>query len=160
MAQRGRKPKRYENVVLPRWDDIMEAVKKGANNKELAVFIGIGEGTIYDYFNAHPEFKQAIEDARRKTVVEVKNALLKRALGYSYKEIKRTRKVKNHKENEEGETEEFVEVSEKEVPPDPRAISMYLRNYDPDWVETDGFSRRMKEEEMKLKQQLAEKDIW
>lgn len=155
MATRGRKPKRYENVVLPRWDEIMEAVKKGANNKEIASFLGIGEGTIYDYFNAHPDFKEAIEEARRKVVVEVKNALLKRALGYKVTETKKNRRM-----DEDGTFKEFVEVSEKDVPPDPRAIAMYLRNYDVDWVETDGFSRRMKEEEMKLKKELAEKENW
>lgn len=154
MATRGRKPS-YERNVAEQWDEIMDLCRRGATNKELACFIGVAEGTIYEYFKRHPNFERALHEIRHRQVIEVKNALLKKALGYAVE-----RKKKYIKTDAEGNEQVYTEITQEEVPPDPRAIAMWLRNYDESYVDADGFTRKAKEQELKLRGELLKKDNW
>ena len=84
----GRKDS-YKRNVQDQWDAIMDMCRQGATNKEIACFIGVAENTIYEYFKRHPEFENALHEIRHKQVIQVKNALLKKALGYTVERKKK-----------------------------------------------------------------------
>ena len=95
--------------------------RDGLTDEQIAARIGITTSTLYDWKNKYSEFSEALK--RGKEVVDrlVENALLKRALGYSYTEITYEGGV---------ETKRVV----KEVVPDTTAQIFWLKNRKPeDW---------------------------
>ncbi|MFZ5939040.1 MAG: hypothetical protein ACOYXB_00575 [Bacteroidota bacterium] len=101
--------------------------REGFTDKQIAARLGISESTLYEYQKAHPEFSEAIKRGKAPVDFEVENALLKRALGYSFTETHTTTRVAKEKE----------EVTEKkivtrEVAPDVVAAIFWLKNRRPD----------------------------
>ena len=95
--------------------------RDGLIDKQIAHNMGINAATLYDWKNKYAEISEALK--RGKEVVDrlVENALLKRALGYSYTEITYEGGV---------ETKRVV----KEVVPDTTAQIFWLKNRKPeDW---------------------------
>jgi hypothetical protein len=50
---------------------------------QIAKNMGIGEATLYRYKANHPEIKEALRKGKEVVDIEVENAMLKRALGYT-----------------------------------------------------------------------------
>jgi len=101
----------------------------GANKKELAKTFGVSENVISCWIKKYPAFKDSIAiGVDNFTVKRVEKKLLKRALGYTYKE----------------ETTFFgkdklyasKKIVQKHIPPDLSAIKLLLTNRDPErWAE-------------------------
>lgn len=96
--------------------------RDGLTDEQIASNAGIATATLYDWKKRYPEISEALKKGKEVVDVQVENALLKRALGYSYEEKK-------------------VEVSEegtkitkiiKEVIPDTTAQIFWLKNRRPD----------------------------
>ena len=80
---------------------------------------GIRAGTLYDWKNRFPDFSEALKKGKEVVDRQVENALLKRALGYTYAEIT----------YEDGvETKRVI----KEVVPDTTAQIFWLKNRKPE----------------------------
>ena len=83
--------------------------------------MGINAATLYDWKNKYTEISEALKKGKEVVDRLVENALLKRALGYSYTEITYEGGV---------ETKRVV----KEVVPDTTAQIFWLKNRKPeDW---------------------------
>lgn len=127
--------------------------RDGLTNEQIAEKMGINPCTLYDWKNNYSEISEALK--RGKEVVDkmVENALLKRALGYSYKETTRELFVDKATGIEELK---ITKVVEKEVIPDTTAQIFWLKNRKPEeWrdkrnveskieFEDDGFLEALK----------------
>lgn len=127
----------------------------GLSEGAVAEKLGISQQTLYKYKTMYPEFKRAMDLAKKAIVNDTFAALFKRAKGYSYEE----RKV--YRRNEGGKAVEYVEVTKKQEPPNVAACSLLLKNLDRehDWSDNPAMLA-LKREEQELRKQLAEAEKW
>ena len=145
------RPSKYDTEIKPHLDDIRKAVEAGATVEEIAEAFGIAGSTIYKYKKEKKELKEAFARGRVKVCIEIKAALLKKALGYDYEEEKRVgRKDKN------GEQIVLIEKYKRHCQPSETAAAMLLRNYDEGWKDNDNATANLKRQEMELKKAIAE----
>lgn len=94
----------------------------GAIDAQLAQLLEISESTLNNWKHEHPEFLESIKRGKEIADVEVVEALRKRAIGYSYEEVK----------TEESDQGNKRTVTTKAVIPDTTAQIFWLRNRQPD----------------------------
>ncbi len=97
--------------------------RSGKDRKEVAKALGITLAKLYKLFGGKEEVSEA-EKAKALIEYELESALIKKACGYSYTEVKETEKPNG--------TE--VTTTYKEVAPDIAAARVWLENRCPeDW---------------------------
>ena len=114
---------KYEYWITPEGLLKLEAwARDGLTDEQIAANAGIATATLYDWKKRHPEVSEALKKCKEVVDVQVENALLKRALGYTYTETKKER------------TAEGVRTTTtiKEVVPDTTAQIFWLKNRRPD----------------------------
>lgn len=104
--------------------------RDGLTNVQIAGNLDINPDTLYTWMKKYPEISESLKRGKEVVDIQVENALLKRALGYRYKEIK----------TEEYETDagpvQKVTTTVKEVIPDTTAQIFWLKNRKPtEWRE-------------------------
>lgn len=101
--------------------------RDGLTDEQIAEKMGISVASLYNYKKDHLEILEALKSGKEVVDRQVENALLKRALGYEYEEIK---------EKYEGGICVERTVTKKEVIPDTTAQIFWLKNRKPDeWRE-------------------------
>lgn len=145
------RPSIYETKILPYIEDIRKAVEKGATVEEIAKAYGVAESTLYKFKAEKKELKEAFAHGREEIIIQIKAALLKKALGYDYEEEKKV-----GRKDKDGENIILVEKYKKHSPPSETAAAMLLRNYDKEWIDNDQTSKNLKKQEYELKKALAE----
>lgn len=150
MAKTGRKSK-YETHIQPHLKEIETAVKNGATVKEVADALGIAESTLNKYKAEKKELSAAFMCGRANIVIEIRGALLKKALGYDYEEEKRVGRKDGN-----GENVVLVEKYKKHQPPSETAAAMLLRNYDENWLDKDSATTQLKQQEFELRKAIAD----
>ena len=150
MAKIGRKSK-YETHIAPHLDEIRTAVKNGATVKEIADALGIAESTLNKYKAEKTELSVAFACGRANIIVDIRAALLKKALGYEYQE-----KKQYIRKDEKGENVTYTEITTKHQPPSETAGAMLLRNYDENWLDKDNITTQLKQQELELRKSIAE----
>ncbi len=103
--------------------------RNGLTDEQIANNMGISVATLYNYKRDHLEILESLKRGKEVVDIEVENALLKRALGYTFTEVTKERIY-----NKETEQAEFVVTKEviKEVQPDTTAQIFWLKNRKPD----------------------------
>nr|DAK80681.1 MAG TPA: terminase small subunit [Caudoviricetes sp.] len=96
--------------------------RDGLIDEQIAENAGITPSTLYEWKKKYPDISEALKKGKEVVDIQVENALLKRALGYSYKEVK----------TEETADGDKVTVTVKEVVPDTTAQIFWLKNRRPD----------------------------
>ncbi len=152
MAKTGRKSI-YDTVIAPHLDEIKKGVENGATVKEIATALGIAESTLNKYKAEKKELMAAFARGRASIVIEIRGALLKKALGYEYEEEKRV-----GRKDGKGENIVLVEKYKKHQPPSETAAAMLLRNYDETWLDKDSATTQLKQQEFELRKAIAESD--
>lgn len=104
-------------ILLEGW------ARDGLTDEQIAHNIGIHVSTLYEWKKKYEEFDEALKRGKEVVDREVENALLKRALGYSYDEITEIR--------EEGVLIQ-KKVVKKHIVPDTTAQIFWLKNRRPD----------------------------
>ena len=94
--------------------------RDGLTDKQIAHNIGVNEATLNRWKSAHAPILQALKRGKEVIDREVENALLKRALGYSYNEV-------TQEANERGDMT-ITKIVTKQVAPDTTAQIFWLRN--------------------------------
>lgn len=150
MAKTGRKSI-YDTEIAPHLDEIREAVKNGATVTEIAAALGVAESTLYKYKNEKTELSAAFAHGRANIVIDIRGALLKKALGYEYQE-----KKQYIRKDERGENVTYTEITTKHQPPSETAGAMLLRNYDENWLDKDNVTVQLKQQELELRRAIAE----
>ena len=97
--------------------------RDGLVDEQIAQNIGIRAATLYEWKKRFPQFSEALKKGKEIVDRQVENALLKRALGYEYEEIK---------EKFEGGVLTERTVTKKEVVADTTAQIFWLKNRRPD----------------------------
>ncbi|MGA4517398.1 helix-turn-helix domain-containing protein [Solibacillus silvestris] len=145
------RPTKYDTEIKPHLDDIRKAVEAGATVEEIAKAFNIAPSSIYKYKKEKKEFSDAFARGREKVCIEIKAALLKKALGFEYEEEKRV-----GKKDKDGENIVLVEKYKRYSPPSETAAAMLLRNYDSEWLDRDNVSTNIKKQELELRTAIAE----
>ena len=154
MAKRGRKSA-YETRIKPRFAEISEWLANGATEKQIAHNLGVGGSTFEKYKATNAEFAEFLKNGRRNLVLQLRGALVKKALGFDYTETKTVKKTEA-----DGSISETIETANKRALPDVAALNLCLKNYDSeDWA-NDPQQLKLKEKELELKREMAEKDNW
>lgn len=100
--------------------------RDGLTDEQIAYNMGIAYSTLKNWKNEHMAILAALKKGKEVIDRQVENALLKRALGYQYDEVKREEYY-----NQEGELVEKKTVTTKEVIPDTTAQIFWLKNRKP-----------------------------
>ena len=111
---------KYQNWLDPEALLLIEAWSRdGLTDEQIARNMGIATSTLYNWKNEHLEILEALKKGKEVVDIQVENALLKRALGYTYKETT----------SECGENGELkvTKVVTKEVVPDTTAQIFWLK---------------------------------
>ena len=103
-------------VLLEGW------ARDGMTDEQIAHNMGIASSTLYDWKKRYPEISESLKRGKDVVDRQVENALLKRALGYEYEEVK--------EKFEDGDITERT-VTKKEVIPDVTAQIFWLKNRKP-----------------------------
>ena len=131
-----------ENLIL-----IEGWARDGLTDEQIAHNMGIATSTLYEWKKQYAEISEALKKGKEVVDRLVENALLKRALGYEYEEVR--------EKFEMGVCTERT-VTKKEVIPDTTAQIFWLKNRKPqEWrdkrlpedgaeYEDDGFMHALK----------------
>lgn len=146
------RPNKYEANVKPRFDEILEWLKTGATEKEIAENLGVNQRVFCKYKKQYSELNELIKKGRKQPVQALKAALYKKAVGFEYTESKVIQSDKN------GNT---VETYRRYSAPDPTAALMLLKHWDKEeeWT-SDPATLRLKKKELKLKEEQLESEKW
>lgn len=93
--------------------------RDGLTDKQIAEKIGITEQTLNVWKKSYSSFSESLKKGKEVVDRQVENALLRRALGYEYEEVK--------EKYEDGEMIERT-ITKKEVVPDTTAQIFWLKN--------------------------------
>lgn len=112
--------RKYEYWLTPEGLIKLEGwARDGLTDDQIAKNIGINRDTLYRWKKAHSDISDALKRGKEVIDRQVENALLKRALGYTYDEI-----------TFEGDDE--VKRVRKQVVPDTTAQIFWLKNRKPE----------------------------
>ena len=153
MAKRGRKSV-YDTVIKPRFDDILYWLRHGATEKQIIENLSINTDTFYKYKSEKTEFSELLKKGKESLVEQLRGALIKKALGFEYKESKRITKYEDG--NEIIQTVEYT----KQSLPDVAAANLLLKNYDKENWSNDPRSDDFKREELEMKKKIFDKENW
>ena len=101
--------------------------RDGLTDEQICHNIGIHVSTLCDWKNRFPQLSEALKKGKAPVDHEVENALLKRALGYTYEEV--TEEIETLKD---GTTKKHIRKVKKHVPGDVLAMFFWLKNRRPD----------------------------
>ncbi len=118
---------KYEYWLTPEGLLLIEAwARDGLTDEQIAHNMGVAYSTLRVWRDKYSALSAALKRGKEIVDIQVENALLKRALGYQYKEVK----------TEEYETEDGpgkrVTTTVKEVVPDTTAQIFWLKNRKPE----------------------------
>lgn len=153
MEKRGAKSK-YKTHVKPHLKEIEKWLNDGASEEQVALALGICYSTFNNYKRQFAELKEICEKPRVGVILDLRSALVKRALGYQYEE-----KKQYITEDENGNKKKHTEIITKQALPDTTAIFGALNIYDPEYVK-DKKQHELKQQELELRKQMAEFKEW
>src|SRR5690606_11615727 len=81
------RPSKYETHVQPKLNLVESWARDGLTDEQIAHNLGINVSTLYEYKKQYPEFSETLKNGKDDIDVLVENALLKRAIGYTYEEV-------------------------------------------------------------------------
>ena len=149
------RPNKYESNVKPRINEILEWLKLGATEKEIAENLGVNQKVFCKYKKEHSELTALIKKGRKEPVQEIKAALYKKAIGFTYQEKKEVRG--GDADGEYWKEETYTKYSV----PDPTAAMMLLKHWDKEteWT-SDPASLELKKQELEMKKKQMENEDW
>ena len=145
----GRKGK-YETHVKPFFDKIDKMLNDGASEKQVAEALNISYAAWNKYKVEYSELGALCSKPRTKLIENLRSALVKRALGFTYEE-----KKQYITEDDDGHRKKHTEITTKQALPDTTAIFGALNIYDPEYVK-DKKAHELKEQELELRRMQAE----
>lgn len=101
---------KYEYWLTPEGLLLLEGwARDGMIDEQISERIGINPATLYDWKKKYPEISKALKKGKEVVDCQVENALLKRALGYTYDEVIRERIVDTGQKKRHGGESELTE---------------------------------------------------
>lgn len=116
--------------------------RDGLTEEQIAYNMGINRGTLNTYKNKFESINNALKKGKEVVDRQVENALLKRALGYEYEEVKK---------EVDGTGAVKITKTIKQIPPDTTAQIFWLKNRKPiDWRDKKEVNTNIKEHSSKF----------
>lgn len=144
---------KYDRWVEPDGLLLLEGwARDGLTEKQIAKNCGIAVSTFSEWKNKYPDILEAIKKGKEIVDYEVENALLKRAKGYSYEEVK-------IEDDGEGETVKTTRIL-KHVPADVTAIAIWLNNRKPDKYRRNHNKEKLDEKRFEHDKEIDGKKYW
>ena len=103
--------------------------RNGLTDEQIAKNMGISRSTLAEWKKKYSDISDTLKKGKDVVDIEVENALLKKALGYSYKET--TKELSVDKQTGESKLIVTKEVT-KHIAPDTAAGIFWLKNRRPD----------------------------
>lgn len=145
------RPSKYQTHVQPHLEQIKKWAEQGATEKQIAKQLGVAYSSFCLYKNEYSELSKILKEKDMKPLVEeLRSALVKRALGFEYKEKKEYIKT----DPETGAPTKYVEITTRQSLPDTTAIFGALNIYDETYVR-DRANHELKKEDLELRKKLA-----
>ena len=116
---RGRKSEYREEYA----EQALKLCLLGATDKEIAEFFSVSEQTLNSWKKKFPQFLESLKKGKEVIDRKVEKCLLKRALGYTYEEVR---------DKYEGDILKERTVTTREIPGDVAAQIFWLKNRKPD----------------------------
>lgn len=172
--KRGRgKPGKYDDYVKPYLSLISEWCRT-MTERQIAEKLGIGYSTFNQYKVDYPELGECIKKGKQNLIADLRSALIKKAKGYKYTEVKTTEEAVKLPEEiyefliDAGFTEEQInvsrlvktEIAHKEMSPDVAAINLALKNYDKENWSNDPQMLDIRKKELELRERQIENNEW
>lgn len=114
-----------------KWPQVQEQLpnienwaRQGLTEIQICKNLGLGISTLNEYKKQYPELADALKRGRATIVSEIENALVKRALGFTYEEVKTSIRMVGGLETK------FTEKTRKYALPDVAACFILLKNKD------------------------------
>lgn len=145
----GRKNK-YDSHIKPYLKKISE-MAKNKTESDIAKELGITIQTLCGYKKEHPELVDALRKGQQSLVSELRSALIKKALGYTYQESDTEITI-----DAEGNERKKKIIHERYSPEDTGAIHLLLKNYDRDNWSNDWKSLEIKQAQLEIDKRLAD----
>ena len=106
--------------------------RDGLVDEQIAENMGIHPSTLYEWKKKYPEISEALKKGKEVVDIQVENALLKRAMGYTYEEVTKERTPIRYEDGKPVEWElKVTKKILKEVQPDVTAQIFWLKNRKP-----------------------------
>jgi len=169
------RPNKYITDVKPRLDEIKKWIEAGLTEKDISKRLGINKSTLIKYKKKYSELNNLIKKGRKKPVEEIKVAMIKRAIGFQYEEIKTTKTkiefpkvVSDILQTAGYNIRQFkepllikTEITKKTALPDTTAGLILLKHWDKETEWTgDPATLKIKKEELEIKRKEAENNDW
>ncbi|QJU14795.1 helix-turn-helix domain-containing protein [Blautia pseudococcoides] len=121
---------KYEYWLTPEGLLLLEGwARDGLTDEQISNNIGISRSTLAEWKKKYEDISDTLKKGKEVVDIQVENALLKRALGYSYEEV--TKEICENPETGNLEMKITKKVK-KEVVPDTTAQIFWLKNRKPD----------------------------
>jgi len=127
LSKGGRKGKYHDWITEEGLLKIEGWARDGLTDEQISHNIGINPSTLYEWQKKYPKIAEALKKGKEVIDRQVENALLKRALGYEYEEVKQI-----IEKDEKGKDRKRIEKTVKHIPPDTTAQIFWLKNRKPD----------------------------
>ena len=122
----GRRGKYHEWITEEGLLKIEGWARDGLTDEQISHNIGIHPSTLYEWQKKYPEIAESLKRGKEVIDRQVENALLKRALGYEYEEVKMVVE-RDENGNEKKKQEKVI----RKVVPDTTAQIFWLKNRKP-----------------------------
>lgn len=138
------------NIHKP-WDErkpeALDIIKAGGTINDVCQLLRCSRTQFYDFLKFNPDIMAEIDEARTVPIRQVRNALYKNCIGFTVTDIKET--TTTTESGTQIKTEKIIRT----IPPNQRAIEVFLRNHTDDFRDNDKFTQDAKEKELKLKEE-------
>ena len=145
------RPSKYQTHVQPHLAQIKKWAEQGATEKQIAKQLGIAYSSFCEYKIKYSELSEILKEKDMKPLIEeLRSALVRRAIGFEYKE----KKEYIREDPETGKRVKYIEVTTKQSLPDTTAIFGALNIYDENYVR-DRANHELRKEDLELRKKLA-----
>lgn len=154
MATRGRKSK--ADIIRDNLKQIKSWKKTGATDEQIIAQLGISRSSWYKHLAENKELSDALKTSVECFVQDLRGELARQA----FKHTLETKKQYIKKDLETGHATQYTEITTKEVDGNIGAAHLLLKNLDKDNWKEDWNTYEFKKQELEIKKQLAENQLF
>lgn len=156
----GRNSK-YQTHIQPFLEQVKKMLNEGASERQVAQSLGVSYASFNNYKREYKELAEVCGAPRTELIEDLRSALVKKALGYSYEEKEQyiKQEVDPITKKPIGNPVMHTKIVTKQALPDTTAIFGALNIYDGEYVK-DRKQYELKQQELELRRMMAESKDW
>ena len=123
--------------------------------EQIATTLGISMSSWKRYKKKNEPLRTKLQRGKKELVIDLRSALIRKALGYDYTEVKEKQEIVNGSLT----VTESLKIT-KHVQPDVAAINLLLKNYDRENWANDPQMLELRKKEIELQEKKIEQNEW